>query len=221
MASSTLTGAIYGTGVYGTDSYGEYGVQVIVDGLSATATADPDIVITADATHSITSVQGVGAAGGIGDVTAASSVTTGGTEGTMSAGEIRATSINIISVTGVAGTGATTTSTVTADAGVTIASTPMTGSAGDSLTVQSRYTLPGVSGTGQVDENTVPSNNARPTFTGVSSQGQVRQGNIVTTTVTFDVANKNNNRVVKVQQDTSRVATVRLDDPRIVYVKAA
>lgn len=211
MASSTSTGAIYGTGIYGTDSYGEYGVEIIVDGVSATATADPDIVITADATHSITSVQGVGAAGGVGDVTAASATTPTGVEGTMSAGQIRATSINIIPVTGVAGTGATTTSTVTANAGVTIVSTPMTGSAGDSFTFQSIYTLPSVFATGQVDEDTVPANNARPTFTGVSARGHVKHGNTSTTTVLFDVANK----------DHERTASVEPDKPRIVYVRAA
>lgn len=211
MASSTFTGAVYGTGVYGTDSYGQYGVEIIVDGLSATATADPDVVITADATHSITSVQGVGAAGGVGDVTAASVVTSDAVEGTMSAGQIRATSINIIPVTGVAGTGATTTSTVTADAGVTIVSTPMTGSAGDSFTFQSIYTLPSVFATGQVDEDTVPANNARPTFTGVSARGYVKHGNTSTTTVLFDVANK----------DHDRTASVEPDKPRIVYVRAA
>lgn len=211
MASSTSTGAVYGTGIYGTNSYGEYGVQIIVDGVSATATADPDIVITADATHSITSVQGVGAAGGVGDVTAASATTPTGVEGTMSAGQIRATSINIIPVTGVAGTGATTTSTVTADAGVTIVSTPMTGSAGDNFTFQSIYTLPSVFATGQVDEDTVPANNARPTFTGVSARGYVKHGNTSTTTVLFDVANK----------DHERTASVEPDKPRIVYVRAA
>jgi hypothetical protein len=211
VASSTYTGAVYGTGVYGTDSYGQYGVINTVDGVASTGTVDPDVVIVGDATHSITSVQGVGAAGGVGDVTAASATTSPGVEGTMSAGQIRATSINIIAVSGVAGTGATTTSTVTADAGVTIVSTPLTGSAGDNFTFQSIYTLPSVSATGYVDEDTVPANNARPTFTGVGATGYVKHGNTSTTTVLFNVANK----------DHERTAVVQPDKPRIVYVRAA
>jgi len=82
VASSTRSGAIYGTGAYGAASFGVSNVTTTVDGVQASGTTDPDVIITADATHSITSVQGITSNGGVGQVVANAVVEPTGIEAT-------------------------------------------------------------------------------------------------------------------------------------------
>lgn len=111
--------AFYGTGIYGESEYGVINAEFAVTGVagtgavttvsvtgdanfstpsvSASATTDPDVVITADAVHSITSVQGVGAASTVGIV-----------------------GVAIHQVDGVEGTGENTAPTVSGDANFAI-----------------------------------------------------------------------------------------------------
>jgi len=84
--------------------------------VSATATVDPDVVIEGDALHVITSVQGVSASGGIGDVVAEANLDTiTGVEATGSIGTVEVAAPRDVAVSGVQATGNVTTVTVTAD----------------------------------------------------------------------------------------------------------
>ena len=212
MASSVASGAVYGIGVYGTDSYGVANISITVDGVQASGTAQSHVnIVTADATHTVTSVQGVSATGGIGDVTAASVVVPTGVSATGSIGTATARSVNRIDVPTTISFGTAGNLTITADANLQVTGVSATGTVGDSLNFQSIYSVTGVSATGTVDSNSVAANNARPTFTGVSATGAVTHGDVTTTTVLFNVANK----------DHERTASVEPDKPRIVYVRAA
>jgi len=53
VPSSVLTGAIYGTGVYGTSKYGSFGVVVSVDGVSGQFILNDTLEIYGDALHLI------------------------------------------------------------------------------------------------------------------------------------------------------------------------
>ena len=99
---------------------------------------------------------------------------------------------------------------IAADANVTAESATGTGEV-TTVNVQAVYLVPSVSAAGTVDENEVVGNNAIPTFNGVSSLATPGNVTISTTTVIFDVANK----------DHERTTYVDADEPRIVYVRAA
>jgi hypothetical protein len=212
VASSTASGAVYGVGIYGTDSYGVASISITVDGVQASGTAQAHInIVTADATHTVTSIQGVTATGGIGDVTAASVVVPAGVSATGAIGTLTARSVNLIPTPTIDVLSEAGNVVVVADANFGMTGVSATGSAGDSFSFQSIYSVTGVSATGTVDSNSVAANNARPTFTGVSATGAVTHGDVTTTTVLFNVINK----------DHERTASVEPDKPRIVYVRAA
>ena len=99
---------------------------------------------------------------------------------------------------------------IAADANVTPESTTGTGEVGDGLNFQSRYTPASADGTGEVTTVSI-AENAQPTFDGVAATNSAGNVTISTTTVIFDVANK----------DHQRTTYVEPDEPRIVYVRAA
>jgi hypothetical protein len=53
VPSSIGAGAVYGVGVYGTSQYGVASVTVLVDGVTATATLNSTLQISADAKHAV------------------------------------------------------------------------------------------------------------------------------------------------------------------------
>lgn len=231
-----------------TTAEGKAGAAGQPTGVQAVGTADPDVVIEGDATHTITSVQGVNATGGVGDVVAGA---------------------NIDSVPSVDATGSVETATVTASASVEPESAEITGTIGDDINAVSKYTLESASVTGTADfgvtsQVTADSNvsvgsvsatiitdqpdvttddiettadaivdledptlisvsatgavgsvsiseNAIPTFGGAEALASPGNVTVTTTTVIFDVANKNH----------IRTSFVEPDQPRIVYVQRA
>jgi len=66
MATSTRSGAIYGIGIYGVDTYGTSNVSIVPDGVQAVCTTDSGLVITADANHVVVGIVGLGLVGSIG-----------------------------------------------------------------------------------------------------------------------------------------------------------
>lgn len=62
MASSTGVGAFYGTGVFGVDKYGSYGVRISVDQVSGQGSIGTVNIVTGEAAKP-TSVYGVIVAG--------------------------------------------------------------------------------------------------------------------------------------------------------------
>lgn len=211
MASSVNTGSVYGTAVYGTNSYGVFGVVITVDGVQGVATTDPDIIITADATHSITSVQGVVTNGGVGDVLAKANTVPTGVEATVSVGVITQRTVNRIPVTGISATSTIGTTDVIADSNTTVGSVSATTSV-DSVVITASSGVPttGVEATASPGTVTI-SDSAQPTFTGVSATGTAGDVTISETQNVFDVANRS----------AVRLARVPPAPPRIVYVGRA
>lgn len=126
--------------------------------VQATATADPDVVIEGDALHTITSVQGVSATGGVGDVVAGA---------------------NIDSVTGVEATGQVATATTSGSSNTTPESAEGTSQTTTAIvSADANLAVTGVEGTGEVTtvDISIPKN---VDVTGVEATG------IVTTTTIF------------------------------------
>lgn len=199
MASSTYTGALYGTGIFGTAEYGVVAVSVVPDGSQASGTADTDIIISGDALHNITSVQGVVSNGGVGDVTAAASIALGAVsvEATGSVGDVEALNNARPTFDGVEGTSQLGSETVTASAVVDLPSPTIIGAGVDQAIVTAasvvvptgsegtttlgnisqltvnRVPVSGVEATGTIDTGFVAANNARPTFDGVEGTSAI------------------------------------------------
>lgn len=199
MATSTTTGAIYGVGIYGTSEFGVVNLSAVPDGVQASGTADTDIIISGDALHSVTSVVGTLANGGVGQVTAAAtaSLATVSVEATGSVGDTEVLNNARPTFDGVEGTSAVGTSVVTADSNVAVTAPARidvgvdqvvitadsvivtTGNEGTTalgtisqLTVN-RIEVTGVEATGTIDTGFVAANNARPTFDGVTGTSAV------------------------------------------------
>ena len=216
MASSVESGAVYGVGIYGTDLYGVSSTAITVDGTSATGSVNT-VSITAGSTTELSAFVSAeiitDAPGVIGDevvISGDANVEPESAEGTGEVTTVSQRTINRVPVTGVSATGSVTTATVVAEAVVDLPSVEATGQVDDGFNFQSIYSVTGVEGTGEVD-TVVVANNAVPTFDGVQATGAVRAAVVSTTTVIFDVANK----------DHERTAYVDRDEPRIVYVRAA
>ena len=215
MASSTYTGALYGTGTYGSASYGITNVAVVPDGSQASATADTDIIISGDALHNITSVVGVAVNGGIGAVTAdgTASLAAVSVEATGEIGDITHLTVNRVPVTGVAATPAVDDVVIVAESLLTLPSTSSTVSVGSPVvTAGSVFAVTGVSATGEVEEDETVLNNAIPTFTGVSASIVFGNISISATQNVFDVANRSALRAT---------AKVPPAEPRIIYIGRA
>lgn len=122
MPSSVLTGAVYGVGVYDTSIYGSYGVTVSVDGVSATATLNDTLQISADASHTICTLclgvlpTAVGAVDVVGNATTA--VT--GISATATLGTPIIVATTVVPVTGVSVNGSTNTVDVFGEAVVPV-----------------------------------------------------------------------------------------------------
>lgn len=56
MATTVYTGSVYGVAIYGSNIYGQYGVTYSPDGIAASATANPNVIITGDAVHVLISL---------------------------------------------------------------------------------------------------------------------------------------------------------------------
>lgn len=132
--------------------------------VQATATVDPDVVIEGDALHAITSVQGVTATGGVGDVVAGANIDS--VIGVEATGEVTTVDISIpknVSVTGVEATSAVTTATVTADNNIVSPSVSATGTADPDVVIEGDAlhtitSVQGVSATGGVGDVTADAN---------------------------------------------------------------
>lgn len=217
--STNFANAYYGEAIYGQSYYGNVSawtevpltaptqMQGNVTGVTVSASSDTTLEVSVFA-EIITDAELV-----IGDevtVVAEAVVILTGVEGTSSVGDVTQRTQNTIIPTPVVGTGAVTTVSVTGDASFEPESAEGTGVVGDGLNFQSIYSVTGVEGTGAAG-TVVVGNNAVPTFNGVSATGSPGNVVVTTTTVIFNVVNK----------DHERTTYVTPDDPRIVYVKAA
>lgn len=174
MASSTQTGAVYGVGTYGTDQYGIANISIAVDGVQAVGTTDPDIVITADANHVITSVQGVSANGGVGQVIGNAVEEPTGVQATGTVDTVNVAHNARPTFDGVEGTGSVGTVTTTADSnvGVTTPSVISTGVDQAIVVADSNFEVSGVEGTTSVGTPTQVTVNRVP-VTGVEGTGEI------------------------------------------------
>ena len=145
---------------------------VVLPSVQASGTADPDIVIEADATHTLTSVQGTGATGTVGTV----GVAIHQVDGVQATGQTTTTTVSGDSstgTTGVEGTGQTTTLTISADANTTLDDVSSTGSVTTvTLSGDSNLTLPSTSATGQITTAEGKAG-ARGIVTGVEATGEI------------------------------------------------
>lgn len=220
LAFGNTTNAIYGEGVYGTSRYGFVDTNVFheVDAVTATGSvgnvstsADNNTLISAGVFAEIIT-DAVAVVGDEVTIVAEANIVPTGVVGTSAVDDITTQTTNVFEVDDVSATGAVGGVVVVAEANI-----PLTGVVGTSsledvtTTADSNFTVTGVSATGTIDENEVVRNNAVPTFNGVV--GTTTSGNVTisTTTVIFDVANK----------DHQRTTFVEPDKPRIVYVRAA
>ena len=132
--------------------------------VQATATVDPDVVIEGDALHAITSVQGVTATGGVGDVVAGANIDS--VIGVEATGEVTTVDISIpknVSVTGVEATSAVTTATVTADNNVVSPSVSANATVDPDVVIEGDAlhtitSVQGVSATGGIGDITAEAN---------------------------------------------------------------
>lgn len=174
MASSTQTGAIYGIGTYGTAQYGIANISTVVDGVQAVGTTDPDIVITADANHVITSVQGVSANGGVGQVIGNAVEEPTGVEATGTAGTVAVAHNARPTFDGVEGTGAVGTVVTTADSVVETTAPARIDTGVDQAIVvaDSNFEVTGVEGTSALGTPTQVTVNRVP-VTGIEATGAI------------------------------------------------
>lgn len=105
MPSSVLTGAIYGTGVYGTSKYGSFGVVVSVDGVSGQFILNDTLEIYGDALHLIDTPNTDPLDSFVGNVsvTADANTSVTGVSAASALGSLIIEATTIVSVTGVAG----------------------------------------------------------------------------------------------------------------------
>lgn len=107
MPSSVASGAIYGTGVYGTSLYNVANITVLVDGVVGTTALNDTLQIQGDASHVVCSLCLGALNGSVGSVSvqAEAIVVPTGVSATGSLGTLVQITVNRIPVTGVEGTG--------------------------------------------------------------------------------------------------------------------
>jgi hypothetical protein len=218
--NTNFVNAYYGQGVYGASYYGdtsgptEFRVPDVtgagtigIGGLTIVADNNTDISVGVFA-EIVTDAPGV-----VGDeveVVAKAVVVSPQVTGTSQISDVTQRTQNTVIIDDQALSFTVNVPDVAADANFTAESTTGTGEV-TTVNVQAVYLVPSVSATGTVDENEVVGNNAIPTFNGVAALITPNEVTISTTTVIFDVANK----------DHQRTTYVEPDEPRIVYVRAA
>ena len=216
--NTNFENAYYGQGIYGVSIYGDISAptETELNGVEGTGNVTGVSVSAASETTLEVSVFAeiiTDAAGVVGDeveVAAEAVVVATGVEATGAAGDVIQRTENTIIPDDQEITGAVNAPTISADANFTPESAEVIGQVGDDLNFQSRYTPQAVEGTGEVTTVTI-AENAQPTFNGVEATGTSGNATATTTTVIFDVANK----------DHERTSYVIPEQPRIVYVKAA
>jgi hypothetical protein len=129
--------------------------------VQATATADPDVVIEGDALHTITSVQGVTATGGVGDVVAGANIdSVAGVEATAIANTATISAGSVVTPQSVEGTGQTTTAIVSADANLDVTGVEGTGEVTTvDISIPKNVDVTGVGATGAVTTTTISGDN--------------------------------------------------------------
>lgn len=129
--------------------------------VQATATADPDVVIEGDALHTITSVQGVTATGGVGDVVAGANIDSViGVEATVVANTTIISAGSVGTPQSAEGTGQTTTAIVSADANLAVTGVEGTGEVTTvDISIPKNVDVTGVEATGAVTTTTISGDN--------------------------------------------------------------
>lgn len=216
MATSTRSGAVYGVGVYGVAEYGVSNVTVVPDGVQATGTTDSGLIITADGLHVVIGTTSSGLVGSIGvdQVTGDAVVIPTGVEATNSAGTITHRTVNLVPVTGVAGTSAVGTTTVVADSNYAIdAGVSGSGEVGTVIAkVNNTVSVTNNAATGSVGSVVVLENEVQIP-TGVSATGQAGTVSITTTTFNYDAVASQYaaaRAVLVLRKGTSKDRTVRV-----------
>ena len=218
--NTNFVNAYYGQGVYGASYYGDTSGPTEFRVPSVTALGDVQLggfaIIADNNTDISVGVFGelvTDAPGVVGDeveILAKAVVVPESAVGTSEISDVEQRTENTIIVADQAIAATANAPDIAANANVTPESATGTGEV-TTVNPQAVYLVPSVSAAGTVDENEVVGNNAVPTFTGVSSLATPGNVTISTTTVIFDVANK----------DHQRTTYVEPDEPRIVYVRAA
>jgi hypothetical protein len=225
MTTTTRTGAIYGIGIYGVDTYDTSNVSIVPDGVQAVCTTDSGLIITADANHVVVSVVGLGLVGVIGpdQVIGDANVPVVGVVATGAVGDNLTFILGHTELlTGVEGIGNTSAPTVVAKAVTNVTGISSEGICGTvNVTADSVFIVTGVQATGAANDVTI-AENARPTFDGVQATGFIGT-TVVTVTVFNYEAVKDQyapQRTVYVdRRSTSLDRTVRVPvSDRIVYV---
>lgn len=198
-----------------TTTLGNFSLQTTnvfpVSGLEATGNID-DTTITADSNFEVSEVIGTGEVGTT-TSTADSNFEVTGVSSTAVVGTGFAVFDNAQpTFPSVSATGAIGSVTLTADSNFELSGAEGTGEVGTTTpTADSNFEVTGVSATSAVDTGFAVFDSAQPTFDGVEAIGSPGNVTVSTTTVIFDVANKNH----------IRTSFVEPDQPRIVYVQRA
>lgn len=186
MTTTTRTGAIYGIGIYGVDTYGTSNVSIVPDGVQAVCTTDSGLIISGDANHVVVGIVGLGLVGSIGpdQIIGEANVPVTGVEATAELGTASQRTVNRVPVTGIEATGAVGTVVIVAKAVTNITGVSAAGICGTvNAKAFSVFVVTGVQATGAVNDVTT-AENARPTFDGVQAIGFV--GTPTVTVTVFD-----------------------------------
>lgn len=178
MPSSVASGAIYGTGVYGTSLYNVVNITVLVDGVVGTSALNDTLQIEGDATHVISSLSLGALSGSVGSVSIQAEAIVIPT-GVSASGSINSVDIQtdaILIPTGVSATGSIGPVSIQAEAIVTLDGAVgafVTGFIG-SVGIQTDAVLipTGVSATGSLGSLTQITVN-RISVTGAAGTGEV------------------------------------------------
>lgn len=221
MATTTLTGAIYGIGVYGVAIYDLSNVSILVDGVQGVATTDSGANITADANHVVIGVTSAGAVGQVGTIGKAVVIPTG-VEATGSIGTTAQVGIANLLLTGVFGTGEAGTVVLVGLANLTVTGVFSNAVAGTAVPkADANVSVTSVTGTGSIDVVTIFENEL-VILGGVSSTGIIGTAAFAITNFDYNAFadQYSRSRTAYVgRRSTAKERTVSIPyEPRIVLV---
>jgi len=199
---------------------------VIPESAQASVTADTDIIISGDSNHTLISVQGIVANGGVGQVTAAATISSDFAVeaiGFVSDDLYFIAEANVTPPAAIS-TGEVGSTTIVGESNLTLLSVPLSVTAGDAVVeADAIMSVFGVEALPQLDENTVVVAKALQTVEGFALVLSKTDPDVATTTTIFYPDAFAKDRVAYVyDRDNSndRTAVVPASEDRTAYVEA-
>lgn len=224
MASTTLSGAVYGIGVYGVVRYGETSVTHVPDGVFATGNSDSGVTIIGDAVSVVVGVSTTAAVGGVGVVgVAVTSVV--GVEAVAILGEVSQRTINRIEVDGIEAVGNVGDVVVVANAVIDVVGVISFGVSNIvSVIASSNVILNGVVANGVINDNLTYKLDSKFGVNGVASIGIIGVLSITVTSFDYESVRDlyDRKRTVFVERGTTSADRTSYVEPesRTVYVES-